>query len=58
MDALISQIYFWNKILHVFPQSGVFHCTYSNGLYHTGLLTKISASSLFYYKNLSRCTVT
>jgi len=44
LDALISQIYFWNKTLHVsdsssVPSSGVFHCKHSNGVCHTGLLT-------------------
>ena len=42
-NALISQIYFWNKTLHVSDSSsvhhqGVFNCTHSNGIYHTGLL--------------------
>jgi len=40
---LISQIYFWNKTTcfrqFLCPSSGVFHCTYSNGICHTGLLT-------------------
>jgi hypothetical protein len=40
----ISQIYFWNKILNVSDSSSVyhqdfFHCTHSNGVCHTGLLT-------------------
>ena len=44
LDALISQINFWNKTLTCFgqfscPSSGVFHCTQSNGICHTGLLT-------------------
>ena len=35
---------FWNETLHVsdsfpVPSSGVFHCTRSNGVRHTGLLT-------------------
>jgi hypothetical protein len=35
LDALISQIYFWNKTLHVSdssssPSSEVFHCTHSS----------------------------
>jgi len=39
-DALISQIYFWNKILHVSVISSahhqqVFHCIHSNGTCHT-----------------------
>ena len=40
---LISQIYFWNKTTcfrqFLCPSSGVFHCTYSNGICHTALLT-------------------
>jgi len=43
LDALISQIYFWNKTAcfgqFLCPSSGVFHCTHSNGICHTGLLT-------------------
>ena len=40
LDALNSQIYFWNKILHVSDSSSVhhheaFHCTRSNGMCHT-----------------------
>jgi hypothetical protein len=44
------------------PLSGVFNCTHSNGICHTGLLTaceqnknvwEISASSWFYYKKLT-----
>ena len=39
-----SQIYFWNKILHVSDSSSVhhqefFYSTHSNGICHTGLLT-------------------
>jgi len=35
LDALVSQIYFWNKNSTCFgqflcPSSGVFHCTHSN----------------------------
>jgi len=42
IDALISQIYFRNKTLHVSDSSSVhhqefFHCTHSNGICHTGL---------------------
>ena len=38
VDVLISQIYFWNKILHVSDSSSVhhqefFHCTHNNGIY-------------------------
>jgi len=38
--ALISQIYFWNKTLHISDISSVhhqefFHCTHSNGVCHT-----------------------
>ena len=111
LDALMSQIYFWNKILHVSDISSVHHqefftlhtamayvievlwqlgsvlillascqqtcmtytiavCTVKNSwwwkeeLYETcGFLFRkqiweISASSWFYYKNLSRWTVT
>ena len=57
----------WNSTCFgqfLWPSSGVFHCTYSNGICHTGLLTaceqavsKIIASGWFYYKNLSRCTI-
>jgi len=43
LDALISQIYFWNKTKRfgqfLCPSSGVFHYTHSNGIRHTGLLT-------------------
>ena len=44
LDALISQIYFWNETPHVSdrssnPSSGVFHCARSNGICHTGLQT-------------------
>jgi len=43
VDALISQMYFWNKTTcfgqFLCPSSGVFHCTHSNGICHTGLLT-------------------
>ena len=44
LDALISQIYFWNKNSTSFghflcPSSGDFHRTHSNGICHTGLLT-------------------
>ena len=44
LDLLISQIYSWNETLHVIgqflcPPSGVFHCTHTNGICHTGLLT-------------------
>ena len=44
LDALISQIYFWNETLHVSDSSSVhhlefFHCTHSSGVCHTGLLT-------------------
>jgi hypothetical protein len=39
-DALISRIYFWNKTTcfeqSPWPSSGVFHCTHSNGICHTG----------------------
>jgi hypothetical protein len=35
-DALTSQIYFWNKTLHVLDSSSG---THSNGICHTGLLT-------------------
>jgi len=42
LNALISQIYFWNKTTcfgqFLCPPS-VFHCTHSNGVCHTGLLT-------------------
>ena len=44
-DALIFQIYFWNKTLYIFggqflcSSSGILHCTHSNGICHTGLLT-------------------
>jgi len=38
-----SQIYYWNKTLRfgwfLCPSSGVFHCTHSNGICHTCLLT-------------------
>jgi len=39
----ISQIYFWNKTLHVSDSSSVhhkefFHCTHDNGVCHSGLL--------------------
>jgi len=52
------------------PPSGVFHCKHGNGICHTGLLTaceqdqdgtavpSCSASSWFYYWNVSRYTVT
>ena len=44
---LISQIYLWNKILHVSDSSSVyhqefFHCTHSNGICHTA--RKLSAN--------------
>ena len=43
LHALISQICFWNKTTRfgqfLCPSSGVFHCTHSNGICHTGLLT-------------------
>jgi len=44
LDALISQIYFVRKLymLRTVPLSiirGFFHCTHSNGICHTGLLT-------------------
>ena len=38
--VLISQIYFGMKLgQFLCPSSGVFHCTHSNGICHTGLLT-------------------
>jgi len=48
------------------PSSGVFHCTHSNGICHTGLLTACeqdqdgTAVHLvgFIIRNLTRCTVT
>ena len=43
LEALISQIYFWNKTTcfgqFLCPSSGVFHCIHNNGICHTGLLT-------------------
>ena len=43
LDALISQIYLkWNSACFgqfLCPSSGVFHCTHSYGICHTGLLT-------------------
>ena len=44
LDALISQVYFWNKTLHVSDSSSVhhqefFYCKHSNGICHRGLLT-------------------
>ena len=42
---MISQIYFWNKTLHVSDSSSVhhqeffFYCTHSSVICHTGLLT-------------------
>ena len=43
LDALISQIYSCNETIcfgqFLCPSSGVFHCTHSNGICHTGLLT-------------------
>jgi hypothetical protein len=43
LDALISQIYFeWKSTCFgqlLCPSSGVFHCTHSNGICHSGLLT-------------------
>ena len=41
LDALISQIYFWNKILHVSDSSSVHHQEFFtvNTAIHTGLLT-------------------
>jgi len=43
LDALISQIYFWNKTLHVPDSSSVHHqeffTAHNNGICHTGLLT-------------------
>ena len=40
LDALISQIYFWSKTLHVWdsflcPSSGFFDCTHSNSICQT-----------------------
>ena len=40
----VSQINFWNETLHVSDSSSVhhqefFHCTHSNSICHTGLLT-------------------
>ena len=39
----IFSIYSWNETLcfgqFLCPSSGVFQCTHSNGIYHTGLLT-------------------
>ena len=44
LDALISQIYFGNKITcfgqFLCPSSGVFYYTYSNDVCHTGLLIR------------------
>jgi len=50
---LISQIYFWNKTLHVSDSSSVshqefFHFTHSNGICHTGLLTARNLSANLY----------
>jgi len=52
LDALISQIYFWNKTLHVSDSSSVHHQeffnergTHSNCICHTGLLTACELSS-------------
>jgi len=44
VDAIISQIYFWNRTLHVSDSSSVhhrasFHCSHVDGICHTGLLT-------------------
>ena len=43
MDALISQIYFWNKTTcfrqFLCPSSGVLHYTHSNGICHISLLS-------------------
>ena len=49
LDALISQIYFWNKTLHVSDSSSVnhqefFYCTRSNSICHTGLADSLRAS--------------
>jgi len=42
LDALISEIHFWNKTTcfgqFLCPSSGIFHCTHSNRICHTGLL--------------------
>ena len=42
IDALISQIYFWNKTTcfgqFLCPSSGVFYWTHNNDIRHTGLL--------------------
>ena len=39
LNALISQIYFWNKTLYVLDIGSFFRCTHSNVICHTGLLT-------------------
>ena len=49
IDALISQIHFWNKTLHVSESSSlyhqeIFHCAHSNFVCHTRLLTVCSAN--------------
>ena len=48
-NALISQIYFWNKTLHVSDISSVhhqefFHCKHSNGICLTGSVLILLAS--------------
>ena len=53
LDAQISQIYFWNKNSTCFgqflcPSSGVFHCTHSNGICHTGLLTDCEQYDIYH----------
>jgi hypothetical protein len=45
LDALISQIYFGRNSTcfgqFLCPSSGIFHCTHSKGVCHTGLLTAV-----------------
>jgi len=47
LDALISQIYFWNKTTcfrKFFCPPSVFHCTHSNGICHIGMSYRFADS--------------
>ena len=52
LDAIISQIYFWNKTPHVSDSSSIHHQKFftvhnSNGICHTGLLTACEQDRTF-----------